>query len=102
MSPTSPARTYRNRPVAGALFVLGSSLTFAVLGAMVKVVSSSLNNEMVVFFRNLCALLFILPWVWYSRPPEGIRTACFQIHLMRSAAGLEPKRAARYAETSPQ
>ena len=88
MNSTYSARTYRNQPVAGALFVLGSSLTFAVLGALVKVVACSLNNEMVVFFRNLCALLFILPWVCYSRPPGGIKTTCFQIHLIRSAAGL--------------
>lgn len=74
--------------MAGALFVLGSSLAFAVLGAMVKVVSCSLNNVMVVFFRNLCALVFILPWVWYSRPPGGIKTACLQIHMIRSTAGL--------------
>lgn len=88
MNSTDSASTYRNQPVAGALFVLASSLTFAVLGAMVKVVSGSLNNEMVVFFRNLCALLFILPWVWYSRPPGGIKTTCLQIHLIRSTAGL--------------
>lgn len=88
MKSTYSASAYQNQPVAGALFVLGSSLTFAVLGAMVKIVASSLNNEMVVFFRNLCALLFILPWVWYSRFPGGIKTACFQIHLIRSAAGL--------------
>jgi drug/metabolite transporter (DMT)-like permease len=88
MSSTYSASTYQNQPVAGALFVLGSSLTFAILGAMVKVVSCSLNNVMVVFFRNLCALLFILPWVWYRRPPGGVKTACLQIHLIRSVAGL--------------
>lgn len=88
MSSTYSASTYQNQPVAGALFVLGSSLTFAILGAMVKVVSCSLNNVMVVFFRNLCALLFILPWVWYRRPPGGVKTACLQILLIRSVAGL--------------
>jgi drug/metabolite transporter (DMT)-like permease len=88
MNPTSPARIYPNEPVTGALFVLGSSLTFAVLGAIVKIVSSSLTNEMVVFFRNLCALLFILPWVGYSQPLEGIKTAYFRLHLLRSVSGL--------------
>ncbi|UCD90844.1 MAG: DMT family transporter [Desulfobacterales bacterium] len=88
MNLTSTARIYPNQPVAGALFVLGSAFTFAVLGAMVKIVSSSLTNEMVVFFRNLCALLFILPWIGYSQPPEGIKTAYFRLHLLRSASGL--------------
>ena len=88
MNPVSSAGIYRNQPVAGAIFVLSSSFTFAVLGAIVKVVSASLTNEMVVFFRNLCALIFILPWVWYSRPSEGVKTSVFQLHLLRSGSGL--------------
>jgi drug/metabolite transporter (DMT)-like permease len=74
--------------VAGALCVLSATLTFAVLGAVVKVVSLSLSNEMVVFFRNFCSLFFILPWIWYSRPPGGVRTSYFPLHLLRSVAGL--------------
>jgi len=81
-------KNYRNQPLAGALFVLSASFVFAILGALIKVVSFSLNNEMVVFFRNVCALIFILPWLWYSRPPGGVRTGCFQLHLLRSIAGL--------------
>lgn len=80
--------TYRNQPVAGALCVLSASFTFAILGALVKVVSVSLSNEMVVFFRNFCSLFFILPWIWYSSPPGGIRTSYFPLHLLRSMAGL--------------
>jgi len=79
---------YKDQPVAGALCVLSASLTFAILGAVVKVVSLWLNNEMVVFFRNFCSLFFILPWIWYSRPPGGIRTSYFPLHLLRSMAGL--------------
>jgi drug/metabolite transporter (DMT)-like permease len=88
MNPTSRTETYRNKPLAGALFVLSASFTFAVLGALIKVVSTSLTNEMVVFFRNLCALIFILPWIWYKRPLGGVKTAFFQLHLLRSLAGL--------------
>jgi len=79
---------YKDQPVAGALCVLSASLTFAILGAVVKVVSLSLTNEMVVFFRNFCSLFFILPWIWYSRPPGGLRTSYFPLHLLRSMAGL--------------
>ena len=63
MKTVSQQATYPNQPVAGALCVLGASFTFAVLGALVKVVSVSLTNEMVVFFRNFCSLFFILPWI---------------------------------------
>jgi drug/metabolite transporter (DMT)-like permease len=79
---------YKDQPVVGALCVLSASLTFAIMGAVVKVVSLSLTNEMVVFFRNFCALFFILPWVWYSHPPGGVRTSHFSLHLLRSVAGL--------------
>jgi len=88
MNPTSRAKTYRNQPLAAALFVLSASFTFAALGALIKVVSTSLTNEMVVFFRNLCALVFILPWIWYSRPLGGVKTSFFQLHLLRSLLGL--------------
>jgi drug/metabolite transporter (DMT)-like permease len=83
-----PWVAYRNQPIAGALFVLGASFMFAMMGTLVKVVSSSLNNEMVVFFRNVCALILILPWLAISRPSGGIRTSCLRLHLLRSAAGL--------------
>jgi drug/metabolite transporter (DMT)-like permease len=83
-----PEKAYRNQPIAGALFVLGASFMFAMMGTLVKVVSTSLNNEMVVFFRNVCALIFILPWIAYSRPSGGIKTSFFRFHLLRSAAGL--------------
>ena len=79
---------YKDQPVAGALCVLSASLTFAILGVVVKVVSRSLTTEMVVFFRNFCSLFFILPWIWYSSPPGGVRTSYFALHLLRSVAGL--------------
>ena len=79
---------YKDQPVAGALCVLSASLTFAILGAVVRVVSLSLNTEMVVFFRNFCSLFFILPWIWYSPPPGGVRTSYLSLHLLRSLAGL--------------
>jgi len=82
------AENYRNQPLAGALSVLGATFVFALLGALVKVVSTSLTNEMVVFFRNAFALIFVLPWLWYNPPHGGVRTSCFQLHLLRTVAGL--------------
>jgi drug/metabolite transporter (DMT)-like permease len=88
MNPFPRATTYRNPPLAGALFVLSASFTFAAMGALIKVVSTSLPNELVVFFRNFCALVFILPWILYSRSLGSVKTSCFQLHLVRSLAGL--------------
>jgi drug/metabolite transporter (DMT)-like permease len=88
MNPSSRAKTYRNYPLAGALFVLSASFTFAAMGVLIKIVSSCLPNEMVVFFRNFFALVFILPWIWYRRSFGGVKTSFFQLHLVRSLAGL--------------
>lgn len=88
MDSTPQTQNYDDQPVTGALFVLSASFVFAIIGALVKIVSASLTNEMIVFFRNVCALIFILPWLWYSRPPGGVRTSCFPLHLLRSVAGL--------------
>ena len=79
---------YSNQPIAGALFILSASLFIALIGTLVKVVSVSLNHEMIVFFRNLFAMLFLLPWVLYNRPEGGLRTRCFRLHFLRSMAGL--------------
>lgn len=94
-----PPRTpnYLNQPVAGALFVVSSSFVFAILGALVKVVSIALTNEQIVFFRNIFALVFILPWLWYSRPPGGLRTNCLKLHMLRSVVGLGAMYAFFYA-----
>lgn len=83
-----PGNAYRNQPITGALFVLGASFMFAMVGTLVKMVSTSLNNEMIVFFRNACSLIFILPWFAYGRPSGGIKTSCLRFHLLRSVAGL--------------
>lgn len=88
VNPSMQTKGDQNRPVAGAVFVLTASFLFAVMGTLVKVASSSLNNEMVVFSRNVFALIFIFPWLWYSRPTGGVRTTCFKFHMLRSGAGL--------------
>lgn len=88
MNATPQIQSYCDQPVTGALFVLSASFVFAILGALVKIVSASLTNEMIVFFRNACAVIFVLPWLWYSRPPGGVRTRYFRLHLLRSVVGL--------------
>jgi len=79
---------YRNQPLAGAISVICASLLIALVGALVKSVSTSLNNEMVVFLRNLFVMICVLPWIRPIRPRSNIRTTCFRLHLLRSLAGL--------------
>lgn len=95
ISPAKPAKSatplqggYRNQPLAGALYVICASLLIALVGTLVKAVSTSLNNEMVVFLRNLFVMLWVLPWIRPGKHPSNIRTRCFRFHLLRSLAGL--------------
>ncbi len=81
-----PARG--DRLLAGALYVVGASLLFAFMGALVKEASAELPNPVVVFFRNFLALVFLLPFFLRSSGPAAIKTAHFSRHLTRSLAGL--------------
>jgi drug/metabolite transporter (DMT)-like permease len=78
-----PERNLRH----GAFYMAVSALLFAGMGALVKLVSASLPNEMVVFFRSAMGLVVLVPWLWH-RGFEGIRTTALGQHLARSAAGL--------------
>ncbi len=71
----------------GALFMLASGLAFAVMGAIVKKLSATLPNEMVVFFRNASGLIALLPWIAH-RGGHVIRTRRPRAHLVRSLFGL--------------
>ncbi len=71
----------------GALYMIGASLLFAGMGAIVKFVSQSLPNEMVVFFRSLFGLLALTPWL-ARRGMGAVATRRFREHLLRGLAGL--------------
>lgn len=77
-----------NRVLLGAGCILIASLSFAVMGGLVKQISGSLPNEMVVFFRNVCALVIIVPIVLLRGGFGIVRTRRLPLHLLRTAAGL--------------
>jgi len=78
----------KNQPVSGALYILGAGFMFAVMGALVRTVSTSLSNELIVFFRNLFALLFMLPVVINRRALPELKTRNLSSHLIRTLTGL--------------
>lgn len=71
----------------GALFALCAAAAFAVTGALIKTVSTSVGNEIVVLARNLVGFCLLLPWA-YSVGGQGLRTRRLGGHLWRSACGL--------------
>lgn len=70
----------------GALYVVASGALFAGMGAIVRIASASLPNEMVVFFRSAMGLVVLLPWIWHVG--VSLKTRHLKFHLVRSLAGL--------------
>ncbi|WPC03237.1 DMT family transporter [Pseudomonas benzenivorans] len=75
------------KPAQGAALLACSALLFALMGMGIREVSSSVNNESVVFFRNLVGVLFFLPLL-ALRGWRPLRTARLKSHLWRSTYGL--------------
>ncbi|MBN7820174.1 DMT family transporter [Bowmanella sp. Y26] len=77
----------RSPMLLGALSLILAEALFAGVGALVKHLSDSLNQSQLVFFRNLFALVFLLPWLC-KVGPQGLKTEHFGLHLLRSTSGL--------------
>ena len=73
--------------VRGAFFIVASELSFALSAAIVKLVSASLPNESIVFFRNLFGLLFLAPLLIRANP-KILHTDRLHLHLLRSGIGM--------------
>lgn len=70
----------------GAAYVVASAVLFAGMGAIVRILSAALPNEMVVFFRSAMGLVVLLPWLWHSG--LSLKTRHLKFHLVRGIAGL--------------
>lgn len=52
------------RPVQGALLLALSALLFACMGVVIREASATVNNENIVFFRNLVGVAFFYLCCW--------------------------------------
>lgn len=80
-----PSRS--SKPAQGALLLALSALLFSLMGVGIREVSLSVNNESVVFFRNLVGVLFFLPLV-LLKGPRPLKTTRLKSHLWRTTYGL--------------
>ena len=80
--------TRKDQPVQGSLYILGSALMFAIMGVLVRKASATLSNEMVVFMRNLMALVFVMPIFIARKGMSGMKTDKPLFHILRGVAGL--------------
>ncbi|HPR56200.1 MAG TPA: DMT family transporter [Deltaproteobacteria bacterium] len=77
-----------DEPVKGALCILGASLMFALIGALVRAASTTLPNEVVVFFRNVLVLVFLMPIFAARRSLPVVTSGKMHLHVLRALAGL--------------
>jgi drug/metabolite transporter (DMT)-like permease len=74
-------------PVQGALYMTAAAFCFSIMNVFVRLATEELAALEVAFFRNLFALLFMLPWL--ARVGfDGLRTKRLKLHLLRSSFAL--------------
>jgi drug/metabolite transporter (DMT)-like permease len=71
----------------GATLILAAAFLFATTGAIIKYVSATLPNEMVVFFRSFFGLLALSPF-FVRHGPRYYATRRLSAHLVRALAGV--------------
>jgi len=71
----------------GAMYMIAAGLLFSCMAAIVRFLSASLPNEMVVFFRSVMGLIVLFPWLWH-RGLHNLKTTHPRGHLIRGLAGL--------------
>lgn len=71
----------------GVFLVLASELAFALLSALVRMLSDEVSQVQIIFFRNLFALLPLMPWL-LKNGVSGLKTNHINLHLLRGLAGL--------------
>lgn len=76
-----------SRPIAGAALLALSALLFAAMGVAVREASASVNNEMIVFFRNLVSFLLFLPLI-LVKGFKPFKTEKLKSHFCRGFYGL--------------
>ena len=71
----------------GALYVIGAAFAFAIMAALTKHLAAGMSNEMLVWARNLFAVVFLSPLL-VRYPPQQWVTHHWRGHLVRATSGL--------------
>lgn len=75
------------QPLQGAALLAVSALLFSCMGVLVREASATVNNENIVFFRNIVGVVFFLPLV-LAKGLRPFKTTRIKSHLMRTSYGL--------------
>ena len=84
---TTPVEATRSDPLGGALWMLGSTVFFTAMTAMIRYVSGSIDPLEIVFFRNLFGLVVLLPWLM-RHGKVSLNTRRLPLYSLRAVVGL--------------
>ena len=71
----------------GALLILASEFFLVCAGMVIKHLNGVVSTEQTVFFRNVFALLLLMPWLWRNGV-QAVKTDCLHLHFLRSLLGV--------------
>ncbi len=78
---------YKQSILRGAMFIVAAELALTMNGAIIKLASDGLPNEMIVFFRNCFGLLSLMP-IFAHQGTAIMRTEKIHLHLVRGLCGV--------------
>lgn len=82
-------RLLPSRPLLGILCKVGATISFAVVGALVKAASERISIGEITFCRSFFALIPVLIWVaWEGRLGTVFKTSNMLGHLNRALLGI--------------
>lgn len=84
---TPPEAATRSDPLGGALWMLGSTVFFTAMTAMIRYLSGAIDPLEIVFFRNLFGLLVLLPWLM-RHGMVALGTRRLPLYSLRAVVGL--------------
>lgn len=70
-----------------ALYMTAAAICFGLMNVLVRVASENVPTMEVVFFRNVFALIAMMPWL-ASAGLGGLRTSRMKLHIARSVVGV--------------
>lgn len=74
-------------PIQGALYMTGAALCFSLMNALIRLSAAELHPFVIAFFRNVFALLVMLPWLAQTGL-KSLRTKRLGMLFGRSIIGL--------------
>lgn len=74
--------------IIASLLLLSAELCFASVSALVKALSPDVAFEQLVFFRNVMALVILLPWIFRYGLRQTLTSTRWRLHWVRGLVGL--------------